>query len=238
MDERKPVPKSASKPSKTRASSRLTPASSTSSLSSLAPTEFVGPVAPLTQSSSSSAASVVTVSRPQTPPPQEPIRRVPLVQFPVVVIDPIMVYSPYSAAVKLLQRHAWCTLTDLSDFVRAFQFVGFHVHANRRRVADAYQMLRAHAPFKVDVRFPDEFYVHLDGPVTVWFEQLLTSLDLPDRQMEREGSHFNNNDAKRAFDVAFSRLAAVVRSVDVETLAKEHIYDRETFEATYHLQWA
>lgn len=109
----------------------------------------------------------------------------------------------------------------------------------------AYNKLRGPAPFSQTTRFPDDLFVHLDNDaLKLWFEQLLHALDMPDRMMERDRTAVVDitsvttvTDAKRAFDIAFSRLAEIVRSVDIGVLNKYGVYDRLTFEKTFGLSW-
>lgn len=155
-------------------------------------------------------------------------------------------YEVYPSSIKLLAKHNFCTFDDFMDFVNEYQHIGFHVKANRYRVTEAFNRLRGVAPFSATIRFPEEFYVHMDNPsVKVWTEQMLQALDLPDRVVKRgtvgssmEMMGINSlTDAKRSYDVAMSRLSAIVRCVDVVQLEKYGIYDRDSFERSFSLRW-
>lgn len=155
-------------------------------------------------------------------------------------------YENFPSSIRLLAKHNFCTFDDLMDFVNEYQHIGFHVKANRYRVVEAFNRLRGVAPFSATIRFPEEFYVHLDNPsVKVWTEQMFQALDLPDRVLERgsvgssvEVMGINSlTDAKRSFDVAMSRMSAIVRCVDVIQLEKYGVYDRDSFERVYSLRW-
>lgn len=155
----------------------------------------------------------------------------------------IMSYQGMTVAQRMLARQQWAAFDDLARFVRNYQYVGFHVKANRDRIRDAYLQLRGPAPFSRTVRFPeDTAYVHLaNGNLRVWVEQLLHSLDLPDRQIEKgraQEADMSLADAKRAFDVAFSHLARIVDLVDEASLAENGVYFRESFEEAFGFHWA
>jgi hypothetical protein len=153
----------------------------------------------------------------------------------------VMAYVNFSAKHRLLVAQAWCSYSDFCRFVASHQFLGFHVVANRNRVREAYANLRGPAPFSSTARFPDDFFVALGGPLRTYFEQLLCAIDIPDHIMERNASNelgINSlSDAKRAYDIAFQRLATVSVEVEQMKLAANGVYCRETFESAYSLEW-
>ena len=152
-----------------------------------------------------------------------------------------MSYINFSVKHRLLVAQGWCSFSDFCQFVADHQFLGFHIVPNRNRVREAYIRLRGSAPFSSTARFPDDFFVALGGPLRSYFEQLLCALDLPDRALERSGQNdFGINslsDAKRTYDVAFQRLATISVEFDINKLAAQGVYCRETFESTFALEW-
>lgn len=140
------------------------------------------------------------------------------------------------------RRHMFATLDDVMSFVEEHQFAPFYVHTVRINIVAAARAMRTVAPFGEHQRFPDNAeFVDLDhpkvcGPLT----QLLNACELPDRQMNVSGSSHPNgslNDAKRAFDSAFALLRALVKDVRYDQMARNGIYCRASFEATYGLNW-
>nr|QHA33743.1 putative coat protein [Atrato Virga-like virus 3] len=147
---------------------------------------------------------------------------------------------PEVAVVK--RRHMFCPIEDLLAFVEEHQFASFYVHTVRANIVAAARQLRGDAPFGRNTRFPDEReFADLDhekirGPLT----QLLTSCELPDRHMNvggGNGAGSSLNDAKRSFDTGFSQLCLIVKETRVATLARNGVYNRETFEDHYGLVW-
>lgn len=57
--------------------------------------------------------------------------------------------------------------------------------ANRMRIRDAYTKLRGPGPFSSTQRFHEGFFVFMGGPLRSYFEQLMCTMDLPDRVIER-----------------------------------------------------
>nr|UDL14010.1 MAG: coat protein [Xiangshan martelli-like virus 2] len=155
-----------------------------------------------------------------------------------------MSYTNYTTRHMLLAKQAWCTFDDMIRFVRQHQHSGFHVKACRTAVLEAYNRLGGDAPFSRTVRFPDDIYVHLDNDVlSGYLSQIMAAIDLPDRQIERSvGSTVEYginslSDAKRSYDVAFARLAASLRAINLKKLSEVGVYDRENFEAAFELTW-
>jgi hypothetical protein len=65
---------------------------------------------------------------------------------------------------KLMYRQPFCTFDDFINFVRNYQYIGFHNKANHECIRKAYNALRGPAPFSRDARFPEDLYVHLTHP--------------------------------------------------------------------------
>lgn len=143
---------------------------------------------------------------------------------------------------RFLRMRKFCSLEDLQDFVIEFKHCGFNVKANRDRVVSSYNNILRPAPFSSTTRFPVEHWVDMfNHHLTPWFEQLLNACDLPDRMLERstttEATSFSLNDAKRAYDKAFSKLSGMVFETDEGKLVSYGIYDRAHFEAHFSLTW-
>ncbi|KAG7196839.1 hypothetical protein KM043_016461 [Ampulex compressa] len=155
--------------------------------------------------------------------------------------------------VKIMMKHGWTSYDDFARFVNTYRHVGFHVKHNRDQIRVAAEGLRGPAPYARRTRFEeDDFFVHLGNDVLDGhLSQVLTAMDLPDRMSERSGvrsfasdgssasdTQFRNlSDAKRAFDVAFAKLAGLLRLTDPKTMVASGIYCRETFEAEFQLEW-
>lgn len=147
-------------------------------------------------------------------------------------------YEPWNIQKKILTKQRFVKYKTLLDFVDNHRFIQFNVKANRDRIRGAYAALPTKAPFDRTIRFPeDDIYVHLDdGALDSWMSQLLQALDLPDRAIEKGTSSGTDvGDAKRSANVAFNELHKIL--VNVESLDKNGIYDRQSFESAFGLRW-
>lgn len=140
-------------------------------------------------------------------------------------------------------RHKFCPMSDFLDFVETSHGAGFFVHASRLNIISQAQELRGPAPFAEKVRFPaDVEYVDLDHKtIRPHIAQLVDSCELPDRQLNASANGHSSSslsDAKRSFDVALRKLRDIAKETDMQQLPKKGVFTRETFEATYALQWA
>lgn len=137
------------------------------------------------------------------------------------------------------RRHKWCSLVDLCNFVEAHKMNGFHTHASRNVVVAAIARLRTHAPFSRTERFPEDVeFVDLDATsVLPYIDQLHQACDLNDRAVNVGNAQPNGstNDAKRAFDVAFTKIRDFATAVDFPE--GSGVWTRETFETRYGLEW-
>ncbi|GLV46440.1 hypothetical protein CBL_20779 [Carabus blaptoides fortunei] len=118
-------------------------------------------------------------------------------------------YVCFPSAMRLLQLHKFYGFDEFAKFIRDLQHTQFHVRVMRDRVREFCQQLESPAPFAEDVRFPDKFYVHLgDGNIRLLINQLIHSLDLPFRLLEKGTKEVGNSlsDAKRSFDAAVDEL--------------------------------
>lgn len=145
--------------------------------------------------------------------------------------------------IDLIAMHQFAELRDLLAFIRMHQHTGFHIHANRNKLVAAFRDLSHDAPFARAVRFPENsHWVDLDNEqFRTDMDVILSACDLPDRQI-----NVNNNagetsravqDAKRAFDVAFTSVRKMLLSTDESTRLASGVYTRNSFEAEFGLIW-
>lgn len=163
--------------------------------------------------------------------------------FVPIPVSRMAQYVNFSSVHSRLRKQAWCSFDEFRTFVTDFQHVGFYIHANRVRVGEAFARLRERSDlFSASTRFPDDDYVHLDSEfMNAWFTQLMNAVDLPNRMIEKGTSGdtglMSLNDAKRSFDVAFQKLASVLRLTTDAALATHGVYSRTSFETTFALNW-
>lgn len=100
--------------------------------------------------------------------------------------------------------------------------------------------LEVTAPFDYNRRFPEVgLYVHLDNTqIDTWVSQLLQSLDLPDRAIERGVvKDFDHNDAKRSNNMTFNELHRALMTIKPENMTEYGVYYRATFDNANHIVW-
>ncbi|KAF6208317.1 hypothetical protein GE061_016771 [Apolygus lucorum] len=126
----------------------------------------------------------------------------------------IMSYTNWDSRHRRLQMHDWAKLDDLVDWLRQVRYMGFHVRVNRDRIKQLYAVIIVRAPFSATQRFPEGvLYVDVDNVhVRTLIDQIVLSLDMPDRQIEKGGMAYDSSDAKRAFDVGVQSLMAAMLS--------------------------
>lgn len=150
-----------------------------------------------------------------------------------------MAYEEYPSRVRMLQRQRFATLSDFERMLREFHYASFNTKAVRDRLRVEFAAVHGPAPFGAFERFPDDFFVHLAHPaIMCWTNQLMHSIDLPDRAMEKgRDNDYGVGDAKRSFDVAIDNLVRICSNLDVRELGENGIYCRETFETKFGMIW-
>lgn len=145
--------------------------------------------------------------------------------------------------IDVLAMHQFAELRDLLAFVRMHQHTGFHIHANRNKLVAAFRDLGHDAPFDRNRRFPERGqYVDIDNvQFRTDMDIILSACDLPDRQINVTNNAGETSravqDAKRAFDVAFSAIRKMLLSTDESVRTTNGIYTRNSFEAEQGLLW-
>lgn len=139
--------------------------------------------------------------------------------------------------------HQFAELRDVLAFVRMHQHTGFHIHANRNKLVAAFRDLGHDAPFSRNRRFPaNGYWVDLDNEqLRTDMDIILSACDLPDRQMNVTNNAGETSravqDAKRAFDVAFTSVRKMLLTTDESVRILNGIYTRNSFEAEHGLIW-
>lgn len=154
-----------------------------------------------------------------------------------------MSYDPWTSNHSLLQHQEFCKLSDFVQFVRTLRTKKFHMKAHRDDVRNLMSNLYtgAGSPFGRTKRFPDDFFVHLNGAVQPLLLKLHQSIDLPDRQLSRMrtvglAADFLR-DPKCAYDYTMNALSNITLIRDPNAFAAKGIYDRENFERHFDLHW-
>ena len=157
-------------------------------------------------------------------------------------------YINYSVLlrVRLLNKHKFCALDKLLDFINLYEYRKFYDESNRESVRLHFKELQIEAPFCYNIRFPDDFYVDMDSTnikaATEQFMDALNSLDL--LQLKTMNNLSDNAIRMDYFTTAaqsckeiLRNLGKMVKSTDSNYLKQNGVYCRDIFEATYGLRW-
>jgi hypothetical protein len=144
-------------------------------------------------------------------------------------------YEGWTTELDLLTMHEFSSLPDLYDFVKDHRTKRFHCKKHRDELLRAINFLRKSAPFDREDRFPEEDFWALmsNSPISTILDKIVTTMDLSDTII----ANSNLNDAKREFDIAMTELRKLVFTIDVPTLTKNLVFNRETFEKHMGLKW-
>ena len=71
-------------------------------------------------------------------------------------------YDVYPTSVQLLQKHKFCTLDQFMIFINYCENYQFHTEFNCNDIKRNFLLLEIQVPFSRTIRFPEDFYVHMD----------------------------------------------------------------------------
>lgn len=149
---------------------------------------------------------------------------------------------------ELLQTHQWIKYSTWIRILTSFKFLPFSVKAQRDFIRTTLQNLAGDPPFSFETRFPDAgIYIDLSHSVPHnLVRNLILSLDVSDRQAEKERSETdhqknrllsNLEDARVAFYRNLYQLLDLGGSFAIEDLHSYGIYIRSSFEDKHLLKW-
>lgn len=139
--------------------------------------------------------------------------------------------------VELLSSMEWIKFSDLRRWVVANRPLQFSVVSNRSSIRLEYRNIPRVSNI-LGARFPQTLHVLIDGTVIGReIAKLLASMDVPDRSMNKEHQFIDVSDAKRAYDMAWVSLGAILGVTDLDALASYGVFGRRTFEKAYSLRW-
>lgn len=126
----------------------------------------------------------------------------------------------------------------LIDFVEKTRTKRFYEPAERFEILMSACILRDAAPFCQNRRFPEDYWANLSvGPVADAFDRLITSLDIPSPQLLSQMGAQDWDTWKKKFDQAMSDIRRLAYCINMEKLADIGIYNRQTFEQRFNMQW-
>uniref|UniRef100_A0A1B0F9X0 Uncharacterized protein n=1 Tax=Glossina morsitans morsitans TaxID=37546 RepID=A0A1B0F9X0_GLOMM len=115
----------------------------------------------------------------------------------------------------LLRMQKYSPLVRLTDFVENTKCRRFYEPSERFQMLMSACMLRQNSPFCQTRRFPEDYWANLSvGQMANALDNLVAALDIPTTELQR-----------------------LVHCTDLDKLADIGVYNRQTFEQRFNMQW-
>uniref|UniRef100_D3TN64 Hypothetical conserved protein n=1 Tax=Glossina morsitans morsitans TaxID=37546 RepID=D3TN64_GLOMM len=140
----------------------------------------------------------------------------------------------------LLHMQKYSPLIRIIDFVENNKCRRFYEPSERFQMLISACMLRQNSPFCQTRRFPEDYWANLSvGQMANALDNLVAALDIPTTEfyghIQVAASDLDNY--KQKFNSSMEELQRLVHCTDLDKLADIGVYNRQTFEQRFNMQW-